>query len=673
MAWLRRGLSAGACLACAECVLAAAAGRHVPAAYLFAIAVFDCAGGIVIGIVAIALATVLHRRTDATFAGLFIPLGAATSFVYLFDKSLVAAAFHDVPRSLAVGVLVLATVVSAATAYRLCRGRTSVAARSFLVDVGVLPLVFFLVGGRHLTRSVFGSYLRPGAALTNLALAAAAVGATAALYRLLSRRPSRSAAVVLFCALGLAAGATVVFTWTSRPRSTAIPPPNPGAKASTGRPNIILISIDTLRADRLSCYGYARRTSPAMDRLAAQSLLFRNAISPGNWTGPGHASMLTGTLPTTNGVRQYENGLLGSETLTLAEILRDAGYQTGAVVSNATVLSRSKGFAQGFQFYDARMERAFGYEPLLDGPLAWFPLLSGQLLKPNRTASDVNRTALAWVELNRASPFFLFINYMDVHAPCAPPDEFGDRFPGRQVLRFSSPAWDLFRASRDITLEEDAHYRALYDGEIAYVDQGVGRLLDGLGRLGVFDRSLLVVTSDHGEFFGEHRLWGHAVGPYQPVHHVPLIVKYPGGSHRGVSWDWVSLIDIVPTALRAVGLYAPPGIQGTDLTAGAHPVFIEGAPNIGLTRQFGSRFSRSYRGLYEGPWKLVEYSDTSVKLFNLLKDPHEQRDLAASDAEQVGRLTRRLERYWASLPTAPASQVRTPPRGDDFRALGYVE
>jgi arylsulfatase A-like enzyme len=311
------------------------------------------------------------------------------------------------------------------------------------------------------------------------------------------------------------------------------------------RPNVLLISVDTLRADRLSLYGYPRDTSPNLRRLARDGVVFKRALSPGTWTLPGHAAMLTGLFPGRLGALDI-GATLPEDAVTLAERLREAGYRTGAVVANVSVLDRGVGWSQGFDFYDDTPRQRLRYTTSLQLALWSLPKPYARLTSRARTADAINAVALEWLATDRRTPFFLFINYMDTHHPYMPPDEYLDRFPGRRTVVID-PLPDLTRRPRGLTQRETEHYRALYDASIAYVDHEIGRLLGTLAVAGRLEDTLVIVTSDHGEFFGEHGLFQHAVGPYEEVHRVPLVIRYPGRRRHGVVDGWVQLVDVFPS------------------------------------------------------------------------------------------------------------------------------
>lgn len=283
-------------------------------------------------------------------------------------------------------------------------------------------------------------------------------------------------------------------------------------------PNVVLVSIDTVRADRVGAYGARDAATATLDAIAAGGVRFEKAIAPAPLTLPSHATLLTGLYPPRHGVRHNGIFRLGGERTTLAERFRDAGYATGAAVG-AVVLEAGFGLAQGFDHYDddfgAERASATGY--------------------PERRADEVTDAALGWLAgVDR--PFFLFVHYYDPHAEYDPPAPYAERFRGRP-----------------------------YEGEIAYVDAAVGRLLEALRADGRLERTIVAVTSDHGESLGEHGERTHSYTLYDATLAVPLVLRGPGVPHGRSVPGVVSLADVAPTLLALAGVEALPDTDGVDL------------------------------------------------------------------------------------------------------------
>ena len=421
------------------------------------------------------------------------------------------------------------------------------------------------------------------------------------------------------------------------------------------RPNILLITLDTTRADHLGCYGYARDTSPRLDELAAESVLYERAISTSSWTLPAHASLFTGKFTTSHGA-QYDpdgplrlldaidgspdweryraRGLAPGET-TLAGMLSAAGYQTGAVVAGPWMKSPF-GLNAGFETYDD----------------AQISTVTGRL------AADVTDRAIEWID-GRTTPFFLFLNYYDPHSPYGAPGEWGSHFLPAGVDTAE-------RAERPLSVEEMI---ALYDGEIRYMDHHIGRLLDDLRGRGVYENTWIIVTADHGELLGEHGLQGHGLFLFQPELHIPMIVKRPGAKPtRGRASEIVQLVDVPPLVYERLGLALPAGIQGQTPGAITHPIVAETYP-LEFTTPHGH-----WRALIEGNLKYAWNSTRQSLMFDLAQDPGEQQNLIPQDEERARELDTRLHAYLDSLPkpdTAGDDEL-DPETREALKSLGYV-
>ena len=275
-------------------------------------------------------------------------------------------------------------------------------------------------------------------------------------------------------------------------------------------PNVVLVSIDTCRADHLSCYGYKRRTTPNIDALGREGTMFDMALAAVPLTTPSHSTMFTGTYPPTHGVHLNACDRLANSNVTLAKMLHDAGYQTAAFVAAFTLDSRF-GLNQGFDTYDGRFSE--GKE-------------NGGMTR--RAGEEVSRSAMAWLDEHGKQPFFLFLHYFDAHFPCRPHPLYAAEYA-------------------------DDHYA----GEIAYIDACIGQVLDRLRGLGIYDNTLVIVTGDHGESQNEHGEPSHGYFVYQATLRVPLVVCGPG-CRKGIRVEaGASLADIAPTVVDLAGLKIP--------------------------------------------------------------------------------------------------------------------
>jgi arylsulfatase A-like enzyme len=458
------------------------------------------------------------------------------------------------------------------------------------------------------------------------------------------------------------------------------------ARGAAGRPNVLLIVMDTVRADRLSTFGYARPTTPELDAFAREAIRFPRFYAPAPWTVPSHASLFTGTFPAHHGATQ-EHWSLDRRHATLAEVLRDAGYQTFAVSANPLVGRGSK-LDQGFAAFR---------EPWRE---------SSKLSTERPAAHPVNR---AFEELlrnaDRDRPFFAFLNYMDAHRPYAPPIDVLARYARARpsalaASRVGSRVWtELYLdgpgAPADIALTSD-----LYDAELAVLSASIGALLEDLRRDGRYDSTLIAITSDHGEHLGEHGLWDHVFSLYEPVLHVPLLLRLPGGARAGTTDTRLGqLTDLLPTLLAACGVAAPSlPIQGTDLVdpartqrplvaSYAYPhqaLAIIGPKAATAHRDRLAPYLRSLRAVREGDHKVIEGSDGRVEIFDLAADPAETRNLAPADPalretllSRLGEAVGRGELPAVSTPrhvlVHPESSDRDRERDAALRALGYAQ
>lgn len=403
-----------------------------------------------------------------------------------------------------------------------------------------------------------------------------------------------------------------------------------GLHGEAPRPNVLLITLDTVRADHLGAYGDKDAQTPALDRLAREGVRFLDAFTHAPLTGPAHAGILTGVYPARFGIRDNAATPLPPGAPTLASTLRHAGYRTGAFIA-AFILDRAYGFDHGFDQFDSHFDR---FE-------------AGDKLRAERTAGQVLQPALAWLSTLPADrPFFAWVHLYDAHAPYAPPE------PYRTTFR-SHP----------------------YDGEIAYLDSAVGRLLATLERKGVLDRTLIVAIGDHGESLGEHGEQEHGVFLYDSVLHIPFIMRLPSRAHAGlVVSDQVRAIDLMPTVLDLVGVPVPPHLDGRSLVpviAGQHAA--DGPPAYAESDYALLHFGWSaLRSLRVPEWKYI--SAPRAELYDLRRDPSERANVIDRQANVAGRLGSDLQQ--AASTFGPAARTKQAMPDPDtlarLRSLGYV-
>lgn len=438
--------------------------------------------------------------------------------------------------------------------------------------------------------------------------------------------------------------------------------PTPGDRTADPRPNVILITLDTVRAEHLGCYGYPRPTSPHIDAFAAVATRYAQAITTAPWTVPAHASLFTGKYPFEHGAHSLrvthpaENNVcpLPLEHITLAEALQSEGYATGAFVANVGYLSPWTQLHQGFATYQVQ----WGY------------------------ADRVNADVRPWLERNRNQPFFLFVNYMDAHRPynTRPRPGFLDppavQDQGQLLDRLIEATLPGHKPPPDDLVQQVIDQ---YDTAIANLDEQIGVLLDWLRQLGLYDHSLIVLTSDHGEYFGEHGLVEHSKDVYQPALWVPLILKAPGQSAGQLRAQRISLA-AVPGLVFA---HLPDAIrrrhEATFALPPDAPVLAENyfsRTKDLFDRRWGARFDRVRTAIYDGPLKYIHSSDGRHELYNLQDDPAEARNLLALEDEQARRLARRLEAFQAARPRASAGRLAPGQLSAEqlrvLRSLGYL-
>jgi arylsulfatase A-like enzyme len=425
------------------------------------------------------------------------------------------------------------------------------------------------------------------------------------------------------------------------------------------RPNILLIIMDTVRADHLSCYGYPLPTTPHLDRLAEEGVRFTNAISTGGWTVPTHASLFTGTFPGFHGARDG-HPILNENIPTLAETLGNWGYQR-AGFTNVGWLNENAGLTRGFdtfvQVYRLHQGRSI---PVLIrrvlSKILW--MLLGRKLAG---ASLTNRYVKRWLaHRESARPFFIFINYSEAHAPYQPPRSFAHRFLEPYGLSFSEAQRVNYDPVKHVTGtvpmdERDFNVlRALYDAEIAYLDTKLGELFSYLDRQNLMDQTLIIVSADHGENFGDHGLMGHKWCLYDTLLRVPLIIRYPSCFTPGTTIDdQVQLVDIFPTLMEVLDIHEPKirdQLQGFSLLpdqVANRPRKFAVAERAGrswqstFSRHSGfdyEQFERDLKAIRTPRFKYIWASNGRHELYEIATDHAETRNLVDVYPKEAQRL-----------------------------------
>ncbi|TMA33792.1 MAG: tetratricopeptide repeat protein [Deltaproteobacteria bacterium] len=426
-----------------------------------------------------------------------------------------------------------------------------------------------------------------------------------------------------------------------------------GDGAQPSARNVLLITIDTLRADALGAYGSARGASPHLDELAKRGVVFEQAHASSPNTLPSHASILTGLQPYHHRVRENGVDKLAEQSVTLAERLRDAGYATGAEVA-AIVLNRPTGIAQGFEHFRdldspgvQRKQIAVAADGSLHDPSAVDAQQRGDAKTfdlDSRGGAEVTRDGITFLREHRSGPFFLWLHYYDPHWPYAPPTPFESRFADDR-----------------------------YAGEIAFTDESVARVIAEVDQLGLGENTLVVVTGDHGEGLGDHGESRHSLLVYQSTMHVPLVFAGPGVPRGQRVAAPVQTVDIAPTILAWAGLEPDPAADGVSLlpafeghTLPDRPVYGESVSLRRFVEVSPLRFVR------EGRWKLIH--KIAPELYDLVDDPAEAHNLAGAEPARAEQLREKLKGLLANrrdAPEAPNGEL-DPDTQRRLESLGYV-
>lgn len=474
------------------------------------------------------------------------------------------------------------------------------------------------------------------------------------------------------------------------PSAFAAPASSPGARS--GGTSVVLIVLDNLRRDHLSLYGHPRNTSPHIDAWAQGALVFDNAVSTAGWTLPSHASMFTGLHVRSHGAHGYRGGKpdnnalpLRGEVRTLAEIARDAGVATGAVVANHHLLGREFGVDQGFDDYRVLRPVAGVRFGALDRAILRFDRYAYTAIDwPYHRAPFVTDLAIDWLRQHDGVQRFLFVNYMDVHRPNDQPGDEVVPWEDEIVIPGYYPQVNVVLEHKPLDPRIVRSLRNSYDREMRFLDREVHRLLRFLEESGQAEHTLVILTSDHGEYFGEHDLINHMMHVYGEVTNVPLMLRGPGIG-PGRTDALVQLVDVFPTALAALGVPVPPESQGQSLLAPEmRPALAEwhaSADGHLLDPKYGGRFERDVVGFQDGSLRLIRYQDGQAELYDLANDPRELVDLASARPHDVARLGAGLDAFLASHPAAPAPDPDTARPAEapvseevkrQLRAIGYL-
>jgi len=459
-------------------------------------------------------------------------------------------------------------------------------------------------------------------------------------------------------------------------------------------PNIFLLVMDTARYDRLSCYGYPEKTTPNIDAFAEKSVVFKNAISAAPWTLPSHASMFTG-LPAHihNGVYSSTDefktaNILSDEFTTLAEILRQSGYATGASVSNSGYVGKWTGLSQGFDYYWCAAER--GSSTLVNILAMKLNIKNHKKflwntgINPINDAGRINHMALKWAkkQQKKNKKFFLFLNYMETHGFNYLPKPYSHKFvppPRDVVFKDKMKSCGIINDTKTSDI-----FSKWYDNEIASLDHEIGRFLNSLGHNDMFDDSLIIVTSDHGELLGEHKYHGHQYFLYEELLKIPLIVKYPHSPQPEIDTaKRIQNTDIFSEILDAAKVPIPEAVVGTSFGQDSSRTIFAEVRSSPRARNCPERFGKDLVCIYtpEAPgYKMILNPLEAVELYDLESDPQEQNNLLESGLAIKNSLEDLLKQYIQELSLLrqvykagyEKSKLDKATR-DRLRALGYIK
>ena len=417
------------------------------------------------------------------------------------------------------------------------------------------------------------------------------------------------------------------------------PPHTPGQG-----PHIVVVSIDSLRPDHMSLYGYDRQTTPVLEKLAKHAVIYDAAFAAHTRSGPAHASIMSGLYPQTHGALRHSHQMRRN-VQTLAQILKQRGYRTGGFVSAYPLPRRFMNLQQGFDVYDDGLDPKHG----------------------TRRGDQTLAVAQTWLSHNTAAtPTFLFLHLQEPSAPYAAPGAHGLNFLEDGRTRYHMPMKIDRRRLSDGNAQvgEIEEYIARYDAEIAYTDSIVGHLWDTLRQLGYWDNTVLVLLSAHGETLNERRwMFDHGARVYEEQIRVPLIIRLPSDEHTGKHVrSWVHHVDVYPTILDFLGLRVPNELPGRSLIRpiqddeprSGRPVYSLARPNPDSVPEASGHLTKDgvVTSVRQYPWKLISYPTRGggeyQQLFNLSEDPGELKNVSENFPSVLKGLSERLSAWWKS-------------------------
>jgi arylsulfatase A-like enzyme len=452
------------------------------------------------------------------------------------------------------------------------------------------------------------------------------------------------------------------------PRSASPSPTSRGGTPAGTSRNVLLITIDTLRADHLGLYGYRRNTSPRMDALAREGVVFDQAYTYWPKTRASMIMMFTGRRPSLNGYSKSHPVLLGFNP-TIASALKDAGYRTAALVDNAN-LAAQQGYSKGFDSYRETWEET-------------------ALRSETDRARAITDGAIAFLRAQRGEqPFFLWLHYVNPHAPYTPPPPFDTAFldesgsGGERLAVVKGYKGGVHERLAVADQRRLGYYVAQYDGEIAAVDREVGRVVDALAGIGGLANTVVMLTSDHGESLGEHDYYfDHGEDLFDASLRIPLLVLAPGGGRGRRSDAFASTLDVFPTLLDAVKVSYPPDLSGQSV----YPAVTGGEPRP--RERMYAQNDLNLRATFDRVFKLVATpvgENDRLELFDRKADPGETRNVRGQRLDdfrvqrrELDLYFERMDREWIAtrrlVGTAPGERRMTPEACEQLKALGYVQ
>lgn len=599
-----------------------------------------------------------------SLAGLARAVGIiATNDYFHFDLDHLAAKvlFGEISQGTVTGIVIAAATVAVVLiaypfAWLLRRKRERAWGGALAAPV---VLVVSVLVAYHINRHYLPGILTLPSMLANAGMAVAVVAVWFAAARAFDRLAAAAAPRAILRGAAFVAVPAVLIALFLSQSATWLFTPSPQAE---GRPNVLLIMIDALRADRMSAYGHSRETTPNLDRLAADGVLFTQAISQATWTKPSVASLFTSMYPRQHGIASSDWGrpdaggqtrvdTLNPKVLTLAEALSNAGYRTAAIGENNHLTPKTD-FDQGFDTFEMK----------IDPDEHW------------TRAPEMNRRFRRWINRHGDDDFFVYLHYIDVHWPYKSPPPFKGMYAGPPATvdynRLGFVPEHNAAPPTEFDPELLEHMLATYDEGIRFIDDQIGEVIDELKERGLYDETLIVVISDHGDEFREHGKFAHGESLFDEVIHVPLIIKFPcpgPNCRQQTVTDQVETIDVMPTILESAGIPLPAGLFGRHVFSDSPDP--EPAAFSELDNQVALR-TPQHKYIYA-------FDSGAEQLYDLTADPAEKRNLAAEQPELAEGFRSRIF-GWIEVVDTGLSVISGQVELDEeskkrLEALGYVE